>query len=87
MAKLKDAVVDWNTYMITITELNTAKCELEQVKKENERLSKLLTKKILVVEDGSVDIDQLEEDGFYVIPYRQGARPPMWLTSKEDWEK
>jgi hypothetical protein len=39
------------------------------IKKEN----------ILLVEDGSVDIDQLEEYGFYVIVYRQGATPPMWL--------
>ena len=36
----------------------------------------------LLVEDGSVDIDKLEEDGFYVIPYRQGSRPPMWLNKK-----
>lgn len=36
----------------------------------------------LLVEDGSVDIEQLEEDGFYVIPYRQGSRPPMWLNKE-----
>lgn len=34
---------------------------------------------ILLVEDGSVDIDKLEEDGFYVIPYRQGSEPPKFL--------
>ena len=34
---------------------------------------------ILMVEDGSVDVDKLENDGFYVIVYRQGAVPPMWL--------
>lgn len=39
------------------------------IKKEN----------ILLVEDGSVDIDQLEQDGFYVIVYRNGSQPPMWL--------
>lgn len=33
---------------------------------------------ILLVEDGSVDIDRLEEDGFYVIPYRQGAKEPRF---------
>ena len=37
--------------------------------------------KILLVEDGSVDTDKLEEDGFYVIIYRQGSTPPMWLKS------
>lgn len=36
-------------------------------------------KKILLVEDGSVDVEKLEADGFYVIPYRQGSQPPMWL--------
>ena len=36
-------------------------------------------KKVLIVEDGSVDIDKLEEDGFYVIVYRQGAKPPIFL--------
>ena len=36
-------------------------------------------KKVLIVEDGSVDIDKLEEDGFYVIVYRQGAKPPVFL--------
>ena len=40
--------------------------------------------KILLVEDGSVDIDKLEEDGFYVIVYRQGAKPPMWLTHQHE---
>lgn len=39
------------------------------IKKEN----------ILLVEDGSVDIDKLEQDGFYVIVYRNGSQPPMWL--------
>ena len=34
---------------------------------------------ILLVEDGSVDIDKLEEDGFYVISYRQGSEPPKFL--------
>ena len=34
-------------------------------------------KDILLVEDGSVDIDKLEADGFYVIVYRQGSTPPM----------
>jgi hypothetical protein len=39
---------------------------------------------ILLVEDGSVDIDRLEEDGFYVIPYRQGSMPPMFLTHQHE---
>lgn len=40
---------------------------------------KVANKKILLVEDGSVDVEKLERDGFYVIEYRQGAKPPMWL--------
>jgi hypothetical protein len=34
---------------------------------------------ILLVEDGSVDIDRLEEDGFYVICYRQDSTPPVFI--------
>ena len=29
-------------------------------------------------------IKQLEEDGFYVITYKQGAKPPMWLTHQHE---
>ena len=57
--------------------------ENDKLKDEVARLNILLSNKILVVEDGSVDIDRLEEDGFYVIGYRQGARPPMWLDKGE----
>ena len=35
--------------------------------------------KILLVEDGSVDVDKLEQDGFYCIVYRQGANKPELL--------
>ena len=35
--------------------------------------------KILLVEDGSVDVEKLEQDGFYCIVYRQGANKPEWL--------
>ena len=52
----------------------------EELEEENNKLKKLLNNKILLAEDGSVDVDKLEEDGFYVIVYRQGAKPPMWLT-------
>lgn len=51
----------------------------EELKRENEKLRAILSGKVLIVEDGSVDTEQLEEDGFYVISYRQGSRPPMWL--------
>ena len=56
----------------------------EELKKENEKLRAILGGKVLIVEDGSVNIEQLEEDGFYVIPYRQSARPPMWLTHQRE---
>ena len=56
----------------------------EELKKENEKLRAILGGKVLIVEDGSVNIKQLEEDGFYVIPYRQGAKPPMWITHQHE---
>lgn len=61
----------------------------EELEEENKKLKKLLNNKILLAEDGSVDVDKLEEDGFYVIVYRQGAKPPMWLThpSEDKGEK
>lgn len=52
---------------------------VEKLKEENAKLKKALSQKILLVEDGSVDIDKLEQDGFYVIVYRQGSKPPIWL--------
>lgn len=42
------------------------------------------TMRPLLVEDGSVDIDKLEEDGFYVINYRSGSKPPMWLSHQHE---
>ena len=56
----------------------------EELEEENKKLKKLLSNKILLAEDGSVDVDKLEEDGFYVIVYRQGAKPPMWLTHQHE---
>lgn len=48
---------------------------------ENRRLYDIVHGTILVVEDGSVDIDKLEEDGFYVISYRQGSALPKILPT------
>ena len=56
----------------------------EELEEENKKLKKLFNNKILLAEDGSVDVDKLEEDGFYVIVYRQGAKPPMLLTSQHE---
>ena len=56
----------------------------EELEEENKKLKKLLNNKILLAEDGSVNVDKLEEDGFYVIVYRQGAKPPMWLTHQHE---
>lgn len=56
----------------------------EELEEENKKLKKLLNNKILLAEDGSVDVNKLEEDGFYVIVYRQGAKPPMWLTHQHE---
>lgn len=51
---------------------------------ENRRLYDIVHGTILVVEDGSVDIDKLEEDGFYVIPYRQGGALPQVLSTDKN---
>ena len=51
--------------------------ELSNEKQRKELVPKL-NKPILLVEDGSVDVDRLEE-GFYVITYRQGANKPEFL--------
>ena len=51
---------------------------------ENRRLYDIVHGTILVVEDGSVDIDKLEEDGFYVIPYRQGSALPAVLPTDKN---
>ena len=40
---------------------------------------RLANKKILLVEDGSVDVEKLEKDGFYCIVYRQGTNKPELL--------
>jgi hypothetical protein len=46
---------------------------------------------ILCVEDGSVDLDALEQDGLkdgMVLPYRQGSKPPFVLELDiDDYEK
>ena len=57
---------------------------LEQENRNLKIINETSLGKILLVEDGSVDTDKLEEDGFYVIAYRQGARPPMWLTNQQE---
>jgi regulator of replication initiation timing len=56
----------------------------ERLKLENDKFRILLSNKILLVEDGSVNTDKLEKDGFYVICYRHGSRAPMWLEEKEE---
>lgn len=42
-------------------------------------INKIDIDKILIVEDGSVDEDKLEERGYEIITYRQGSCPPAWL--------
>lgn len=44
-----------------------------------ELLNKATDRKILLVEDGSVDVEKLEKNGFYCIVYRQGAKPPILI--------
>lgn len=42
-------------------------------------ITPVLFRGILLVEDGSVDVDKLIDDGFYVIVYRKGSTPPILL--------
>ena len=53
--------------------------DIRQLEEEVEKLRAIVKGKVLMVEDGSVDIDKLEGDGFYVIVYRNGATPPQYL--------
>lgn len=54
---------------------------IRQLEEEVEKLRAIVKGKVLMVEDGSVDIDKLEEDGFYVIVYRNGSTPPQYLKN------
>lgn len=56
--------------------------EIEPTLSENPQTQKpsQYKRKFLLVEDGSVDIDQIEEEfGIDCIVYRQGAKKPEWL--------
>lgn len=46
---------------------------------EIKETKKIDTKKILVVEEGSVDINDLEDRGYEVIVYGQGFKPPKFI--------
>ena len=50
---------------------------------KNKKLELLLNPKVLVVEDGSVDIDSLEDNGLApgkILVYRNGSTPPNNLS-------
>ena len=53
---------------------------LEDVNRVLKIQQSLIKKPIMAVEDGSVDIEKLEKDGFYVVVYRQGAMSPLLLS-------
>lgn len=61
-----------------IEKIKTLICENEKLK----IFKHIAENKILLVEDGSVDIDKLQQDGFSVIVYRQGTTPPMWIDKE-----
>lgn len=48
--------------------------KLEELKKHQ--------RKILLVEDGSVDLEELEKLGIEYIVYRKGSNPPYWIEVK-----
>ena len=59
--------------------------ENDKLRRENFALKEKLTKRIILVEDGSVDVDKIEKDlGVYCIVYRQGADRPKWLYKDEE---
>ena len=62
-----------------IIEPTMVKKNIRQLEEEVEKLKAIVKGKVLMVEDGSVDIDKLEKDGFYIIVYRNGATPPQYL--------
>lgn len=66
--------------------LTPEQVELHNLKERVRQLETILKDKILLVEDGSVDVDKLEADGFYVIVYRNGANPPQWLNKENSNE-
>ena len=77
--QLKIALKDFNDIQEENDKLAHQLSESENKASKNQVFQKRKSMKILCVEDGSVDIDKLEEDGFYVIVYRNGATPPQYL--------
>lgn len=53
--------------------------EIAELLNDANDMKLLAGKKILLVEDGSVDVEKLEENGFYCIVYRQGAKLPILM--------
>lgn len=49
---------------------------------KNNNLICINGKPVIIAEDGSVDVEKLEEDGFYVIVYKQGTSAPILLKSR-----
>lgn len=39
---------------------------------------------ILMVEDGSCDVETLKKQGYKIIVYRQGSRPPYFMEDKKE---
>ena len=39
-------------------------------------------KRVLLIEDGSVDLEELEKLGIEYIVYRKGSNPPYWIEIK-----
>ena len=56
-------------------------CEVveEAINEEKQEIKPNLTNRILLVEDGSVDEEELEQLGIKYIVYRSSANKPEWL--------
>ena len=46
--------------------------------------TEMVVNDILLVEDGSVDVEALESKGYKVLIYRQGANPPRFIKELKD---
>lgn len=56
-------------------------CEVveEAINQEKQEIKPNLTNRVLLVEDGSVDVDYVESLGITCVVYRQNSNKPEWL--------
>ena len=76
---LENCVYFIPTQFCEVVEEGTINEPVNESKPDNEKKTRS-TNRILLVEDGSVDVDHIENElGIPCIVYRQGAKLPTWL--------